>query len=483
LYVSTTYNGGATWVTVNATGEDPVQRGNVCDAGLNCPTAPDTRNLLDFMDVQIDARGRILVAYADGCVSPGCIAGEDRNGDGFLDARDNDAADKAALARQSGGLGLIAAFDPPVPATPAPPQLSATLQGQSAVLAWSTPDDGGSPIAGYRVYRNDVQAASLGPDVNMYTDASGSAATAYRVSAINAVGEGARSPAVRPVVPASACSVPGILVAEDTIDNPPNTPLQPTFDVKTVHVAEPYGDGTGMLHITVTTAGGVVPPNSQWYVMWQRTTPDASHDRNYVAMKSNAQGGLAFEHGRVSYPLATTSPQPNQGNIPTRIGAASGSYDAASGTIRIIVPTASVDNVAAGAALLGVEARTFLGRNDLLPINQNLSSDFSPAGSYTLVGNASCRTPPEAPALLNATPGKRTVRLSWTDNSHDETGFVIERSASLSDSFVQIAAVGANATSYTDTAVAKKATYYYRVRAVAGTARSAYTNVASARVK
>ena len=71
LYVSTTYDGGATWVTVNATGDDPVQRGNVCDAGLSCPTAPDTRNLLDFMDVQIDARGRILVGYADGCVSPG----------------------------------------------------------------------------------------------------------------------------------------------------------------------------------------------------------------------------------------------------------------------------------------------------------------------------------------------------------------------------------------------------------------------------
>ena len=202
LYVSTTYDGGASWVTVNATGDDPVQRGNICDAGLSCPASPDTRNLLDFMDVQIDASGRILVAYADGCVSPGCIAGEDRNGDAFLDARDNDAADKAAIARQSGGLGLIAAFDPPIPAAPAPPQLSATLQGQSAMLAWSTPDDGGSPITGYRVYRNDAQAASLGPDVNMHTDPAGSATTSYRVSAINAVGEGARSPAARPVVPA-----------------------------------------------------------------------------------------------------------------------------------------------------------------------------------------------------------------------------------------------------------------------------------------
>lgn len=120
LYVSTTYDGGATWVTVNATADDPVQRGNVCDAGLNCPGSPNTRNLLDFMDVQTDARGRILVGYADGCVSPNCIADVDKNGDGFLNALDNDAEDKAAIARQSGGLGLFAEFDPPVPAPPAP---------------------------------------------------------------------------------------------------------------------------------------------------------------------------------------------------------------------------------------------------------------------------------------------------------------------------------------------------------------------------
>lgn len=483
LYVSTTYDGGANWVTVNATGDDPVQRGNICDAGISCPANPDTRNLLDFMDVEIDAMGRILVAYADGCVSAECIAGADKNGDGFINARDNDAADKAAIARQMGGRGLLSQFDVPVPSAPAPPQLAAALQGQAAFLVWSSPDHGGSAITGYRVYRNEALAASVSADANAFTDPSSSATTSYRVSAVNAVAEGTRSLAVWPSVPPTACVLPGILVADDTVDNAPNAPLQQQVNVKTIHVGEPYGDGTAQLHFTIKTGGGALPPNSQWYLIWQRTTPDAAHDRNYVAMKSDLLGNVSFEHGRVSYPLVPTSPAPNQGNIPTRFGAASGTYDAGTGTIRIVVPTSAVDNVGAGSSLLGMEARTFLGRNDGLPISQAATSDFSPAGSYTMVGNASCLAAPAAPTALTAASRRRVVTLTWTDNSTNETAFLIERSASPGDGFVQIAETGSNVNVFDDTTASRKTTYYYRVRAANGAARSAYTNVASVRVK
>jgi hypothetical protein len=483
VYVSTTYDGGATWVTVNATGDDPVQRGNICDAGFSCPASPDTRNLLDFMDIQIDARGRILVGYSDGCVSPACISGADRNGDGFVNGLDNDAADKAAIARQSGGVGLLAAFDSPVPAAPAPPQLTASLQGVSASLAWSTPDDGGSAITGFKVYRDGVLTASVAGDVTSYTDPASSGSVSYRVSAVNTVGEGAKSRAVLPGVPATACTLPGILVADDTADNPPNAPPQPQVNARTLHLAEPYGDGSGRLHFTLRTGGGALPPNSQWYVIWQRTTPDANYDRNYVAMRTGLLGDVSFEHGRVTYPLVPTAPATNQGNIPTRFGPAEGTYDPASGIVHISVPTASVDNVGAGAALLGVEARTFLGRNDMLPISQSVASDFSPAGSYTMVGNASCLRPPSAPTSLVASAQKRQVSLTWSDTSTDETAFLIERSTSALDGFAQIATVPADSTSYVDTTVVKKTTYFYRVRAASGAARSAYTNVASVRVK
>ena len=120
-YIATTYDGGASWVTANATPNDPVQRGVVCTSGTTCPDG--TRNLLDFNDLTVDKQGRVLAAYADGCVTADCIRGVDRNGDGRLDSNDNDGTDKATIIRQTGGKRLFAAFDPPVNARPEPPLL------------------------------------------------------------------------------------------------------------------------------------------------------------------------------------------------------------------------------------------------------------------------------------------------------------------------------------------------------------------------
>jgi len=204
-----------------------------------------------------------------------------------------------------------------------------------------------------------------------------------------------------------------------------------------------------------------------------------------VAMRTDLLSRPSFEHGRVSYPVSTGAPAANQGNIPTRFGAAAGSYDPATGTLRLEVPTAGVDNVAAGDTLLAIEARTFLGRNDSLPVNQNLTSDFAAGGSYTLVGNASCQQPPAAPTALaaTATKGQRTVVLSWTDNAADETGYIVERSATPDGGFVEVASLQADAAAHTDSTVVKKTTYFYRVRAVRGSARSPYSNIASVVVK
>jgi len=64
LYVSTTYDGGKSWTTTDATPTDPVQRGSICTGGTTCGK---DRNLLDFMDITLDGTGRVLVGYADAC--------------------------------------------------------------------------------------------------------------------------------------------------------------------------------------------------------------------------------------------------------------------------------------------------------------------------------------------------------------------------------------------------------------------------------
>jgi len=95
LYVALTYDRGATWHTVVATPDSPVQVGKICTGGIGC--SDGTRNLLDFIGMTIDEQGRVLVAFADGCLEAMC------------DSRAR--FDAPAIARQSSGRGLYRAYD------------------------------------------------------------------------------------------------------------------------------------------------------------------------------------------------------------------------------------------------------------------------------------------------------------------------------------------------------------------------------------
>ncbi len=68
--------------------------------------------------------------------------------------------------------------------------------------------------------------------------------------------------------------------------------------------------------------------------------------------------------------------------------------------------------------------------------------------------------------------------LSWADNSTNETGFRIERSANGA-TFTEIATVPANVVSYVDADLPSSATYSYRVCAYNEAGNSAYSNVAT----
>ena len=68
------------------------------------------------------------------------------------------------------------------------------------------------------------------------------------------------------------------------------------------------------------------------------------------------------------------------------------------------------------------------------------------------------------------------VRLTWTDRSATETGFRIERSPLTDTNFTEIATVGANTTSFTDTGLSRATKYYYRVRAYNAYTTSAYSS-------
>ena len=419
LYVATTTDGGQTWTTVNATPGDPVQRGRVCTDGINCTGT--TRNLLDFFDATVDKEGRVLVGYVDGCLGSCVQSGP------------NTGSAKAVIARQSGGSRMFAQYDPPEFGVAGAPAVGGGLSGATANLAWQTPDNGGSPITGYKVYRRDGALVTPLATVtaNSFSDPGYSAAaqSVYRVTALNAKGESAYkefNPALA-VPPPTACVQPGILVVRDVnnegadLDGNQNTPPDPRVNIKNLYIAEPYmGAGTSKLVFTLKVAPStlpIAPPSSQWFIIWNRPVPDKDFDRWYVAMKTDAAGTPSFEYGRFGVPLNTSTatlppPENPNANQSFKLGNADGgSYDAATGTITITLSTSKAEGIGAGFTMKGVNARTFFARPDAGFRSQNVASDITGDGTYQLVGNNSC-----ASAALTPTPEQRqgaAVQVAW----------------------------------------------------------------------
>jgi hypothetical protein len=120
--------------------------------------------------------------------------------------------------------------------------------------------------------------------------------------------------------------------------------------------------------------------------------------------------------------------------------------------------------------------------------------DYSYVYTYTGIGHGGGDTnlyfylppaalpAPAAPSGLTAAAvSSSQINLTWIDGDTSEQGFKIERCTGAGCSnFTQIATVGANVTSYSNTGLTGSTSYSYRVRAYNGSADSDYSNTASA---
>jgi predicted esterase len=75
--------------------------------------------------------------------------------------------------------------------------------------------------------------------------------------------------------------------------------------------------------------------------------------------------------------------------------------------------------------------------------------------------------PPAMPAGVNATASSyNTIKLNWTDNSNNETGFEIYRGGSGTGPWQIVYTTKANITSYTDSTLSPVTSYFYEVQAI-----------------
>jgi hypothetical protein len=111
------------------------------------------------------------------------------------------------------------------------------------------------------------------------------------------------------------------------------------------------------------------------------------------------------------------------------------------------------------------------------------------SSAYSNVANATSPNgppPPLAPtglaASIKGNGGGQRVTLTWKNNATNATNNVVERSTNQTTWTRLTSSLSASATSYTDSSVARRTRYYYRVGAInaTNTTSPSYSNIASA---
>ena len=304
-FIAHTYDGGAHWTTVNATPNHPVQK-EACiwnQGGSN-----QCRNLLDFNEITMDEKGRVLYGYADGCI------------DNCENGGPNSYSSKATIARQSGGKGLLAKFDPTEPVAPQAACLSGRRDDLASYLKWVTPDNGGSDIVAYNIYRgtNANNLFLIGQQVgdkNTYNDRTADPAVAnytYKIRAVNGSGEGVFSnlltlPLSPRVEKTGSCSAPGVTAVTDPVGDENDGVTE--HDLTSVSMAEPVSNPqTGAADNIVFTIKvqdlNPVPPGWRWSVRFTVAgyNPPAApivgpQEDWFVSMISSDNAAPAFTYG------------------------------------------------------------------------------------------------------------------------------------------------------------------------------------------
>src|SRR5205085_612935 len=156
---------------------------------------------------------------------------------------------------------------------------------QASYLKWIAPDNGGSDITSYKIYRSttgvpgsEVQIGHQIGTKTSFNDRSVDAAASsysYRVVGVNAQGDGFASNSIDLVVTpridlTGACSAPGVELLTDPVGD--GTDANPQHDITSVSIAEPLDNATSgaaskiYFTIKVGNLSAPIEPGWRWSV-------------------------------------------------------------------------------------------------------------------------------------------------------------------------------------------------------------------------
>jgi len=314
--------------------------------------------------------------------------------------------------------------------------------------------------------------ATLGANVLSYSDSSALAATnhQYRVKAYNAAGDSAAGPVASALTVPAAPSPAAATVSETQINV-----TWSNVAGETGYTVERSSNGGSTWTFSVNVGADVTS--------YSDTGLASGTAYTYRVRANNAAGSSAY-NGTAA---ATTRPAAPAGLAATAVSASQINLswsDVVGDTGYVIERSPSG---AGGWTQVGTTATNVTAFSDTglaagtIYYYRVRANGVGGSSAYSNTSNAT--TMPATPAtptnLLAQALTTTSIMLTWTDNASNETGYKIERSLD-GITWSQVATVGANVTTYTNTGLTKNKKYYYRVVAYNGAGNSAYSNVATA---
>jgi chitodextrinase len=361
---------------------------------------------------------------------------------------------------------------PDIVAPSIPSVLTATAISSNQVnLSWvPATDSGGSGVAGYQVYRDGTQVATVTTASYSPTGLSPNTQYCFTISAYDYAGNiSAQSSQACATTLDTVPVAPSGLVALAVSSSQINLTWQDNSSNESGFMVQRASSSSGPW-----TQIGIVGAN---VTSCAHTGLTASTTYFYRVCAYNASGNSSYS----SVTSATTPAAPDT----TAPSIPSGVIATATSTSQVSVSW-NVSTDSGGSGVAGYQVYrdgTLVTTTTAASYSDNGLSATTPycytivasdnAGNNSSASSVVCATTPSGSSTDPAPPSNlatmavtsTSITLNWQDNSNNELGFQIQRATSPGGPWNLIGSTGANVTSYTDNGLSPSTTYYYQVAA------------------